>query len=98
MKFTNNNYECMAYGLLILLAIIIICYSFTLKYKVAQNLDFHKQTNMNSNNIEGFSGREGYTPKNVADNGDIFILIENKLKGLVTELGGDKGKKETTYV
>ena len=45
--------------------------------------------------------KEGFTEKissSKYDNDNIFKIIDNKLKGLVQELGGDKGKAETKKI
>jgi len=56
--------------------------------------------NININGQEGFTLREGLSIKNSSkvDNDNVFKIIENKLKGLVEELGGDEGKNETKKI
>ena len=102
----TNNYTFITYGLLTLLIIFIYSISFKYKFKTAQHLSFRSITNVNSNKenfipkkdsnvIEGFSST---TNDNTMKNDDIFKIIENKLKGLVQELGGNEGKTETKKI
>ena len=99
MKFSNKTCEYFAYGLLIFLAVVVVVYSFSFKYKSVQNLNFDKRVNMNSNAVEGFYNlREGYSSKPQVTNENILDFIDNKLKGITSELGGDKGRKETKQI
>ncbi len=102
----THNYTFITYGLLTLLIIFIYSISFKYKFKTAQHLSFRSITNVNSNKenfnakkdsnvIEGFSST---TNDNTMKNDDIFKIIENKLKGLVQELGGNEGKTETKKI
>jgi hypothetical protein len=102
----TNNYTFITYGLLTLLIIFIYSISFKYKFKTAQHLSFRTSTNVNSNKenfntkedskvTEGFSST---TNDNTMKNDDIFKIIENKLKGLVQELGGTEGKSETKKI
>jgi len=102
----THNYTFITYGLLTLLIIFIYSISFKYKFKTAQHLSFRSITNLNSNKenfnakkdsnvIEGFSST---TNDNTMKNDDIFKIIENKLKGLVQELGGNEGKTETKKI
>ena len=103
----TNNYTFITYGLLTLLIIFIYSISFKYKFKTAQQLSFRSFTNVNSNK-ENFNDKknttikEGFTDENdsssTTKNGDIFKVIENKLKGLVQELGGNEGKTETKKI
>ena len=106
-----NNYTFITYGLLTLLIIFIYSISFKYKFKTAQQLSFRSFTNVNSNNTnikENFDGikndiknkKEGFTndSNNTTKNNDVFKIIENKLKGLVEELGGNEGKFETKKI
>ena len=108
---TNTNYTFITYGLLTLLIIFIYSISFKYKFKTAQQLSFRSFTNVNSNNTnikENFDGiknditnkKEGFTndSNNITKNNDVFKIIENKLKGLVEELGGNEGKSETKKI
>ena len=109
MKVTN--YTFITYGLLTLLIIFIYSISFKYKFKTAQQLSFRSFTNLNSNNTnikENFDGKknsimnvkEGFTydTNDTTKNNDVFKIIENKLKGLVEELGGNEGKSETKKI
>jgi hypothetical protein len=102
----TNNYTFITYGLLTLLIIFIYSLSFKYKFKTAQQLSFRSFTNLNSNKenfnnkknskvTEGFSSTTDDTSKK---NDDIFKVIDNKLKGLVQELGGNEGKSETKKI
>lgn len=106
-----NNYTFITYGLLTLLIIFIYSISFKYKFKTAQQLSFRSFTNLNSNNTnikENFVGiknsiknvKEGFTydTNDTTKNNDVFKIIENKLKGLVEELGGNEGKSETKKI
>ena len=108
---TNTNYTFITYGLLTLLIIFIYSISFKYKFKTAQQLSFRSFTNLNSNNTnikENFIGikndiknvKEGFTydTNDTTKNNDVFKIIENKLKGLVEELGGNEGKSETKKI
>lgn len=102
----TNNYTFITYGLLTLLIIFIYSISFKYKFKTAQQLSFRSFTNVNSNkenfnNKEKSKGKEGFTNDenaNATKNDDVFKVIENKLKGLVQELGGNEGKSETKKI
>jgi hypothetical protein len=102
----THNYTFITYGLLTLLIIFIYSISFKYKFKTAQHLSFRSITNVNSNK-ENFNAKkdtkvtEGFsstTNDNTMKNDDIFKIIENKLKGLVQELGGNEGKTETKKI
>ena len=109
---TNTNYTFITYGLLTLLIIFIYSISFKYKFKTAQQLSFRSFINVNSNtNIkENFKDKdkikdkvkikEGFTndSSDTTKNNDVFKIIENKLKGLVEELGGNEGKSETKKI
>ena len=103
----TNNYTFITYGLLTLLIIFIYSISFKYKFKTAQQLSFRSFTNVNSNkenfnNKKNTTIKEGFTDDNdsssTTKNGDVFKVIENKLKGLVQELGGNEGKTETKKI
>lgn len=96
-----NNYTFITYGLLTLLIIFIYSISFKYKFKTAQQLSFRSLTNVNSNKETFNNKKEGFTndsTNTTKNNDDIFKIIENKLKGLVEELGGHEGKSETKKV
>ena len=98
MKNTNN-YTFITYGLLTLLIIFIYSVSFKYKFKTAQQLSFRSLTNVNSNKENFNNKKEGFTNDAPATkNDDVFKVIENKLKGLVEELGGHEGKTETKKI
>jgi len=103
----TNNYTFITYGLLVLLIIFIYSLTFKYKFKTAQQLSFRGFTNANSNKenfnnkkksdiVEGFT--DDYDNASVTKNDDVFKVIENKLKGLVQELGGNEGKTETKKI
>jgi hypothetical protein len=98
----TNNYTFITYGLLTLLIIFIYSISFKYKFKTAQQLSFRGFTNANSNKENFDNIKEGFTDEtdsnNTMKNGDVFKVIENKLKGLVQELGGTEGKTETKKI
>jgi hypothetical protein len=99
---TYGGYSFMSYVLLSILIIFIFSLSFNYKFKTAQNFSFRSLTNQNSNatNIkEGFSFNN--SEAKVTDNASkvetqsLFKIIDNKLKGLMQELGGEEGNAET---
>jgi len=109
----NNLYSLITYIILSILIIFIFSLTFKYKFKMAQQLSFKTNQNsnaLNANNAindnhrnakpinfkEGFV--EGLKNSTKTDNDDIFKIIENKLKGLVQELGGDSGKAETKKI
>ena len=70
----------------------------SLKENYQNSIDNHN--NININGREGFTLREGLSIKNSSkvDNDNVFKIIDNKLKGLLEELGGDEGKNETKKI
>ena len=103
----NNLYSFITYLFLSILIIVIFTLSFKYKFKSAQKLSFRSLTNKNSNasikenydNIkEGF--KEGLSESNYNKNetDSIFKMIDNKLRGLTLELGGNEGKSETKKI
>ena len=105
----NNLYSFITYLLLTILIVVIFSLSFKYKFKSAQKLSFRSLTNKNSNasikenynnmNIkEGF--KEGLTESNYNKNetDSIFKMIDNKLRGLTLELGGNEGRNETKKI
>lgn len=97
MKFSNKYYQYIAYGSLLLLCFIVICMCFNYKYSPLNSKDeiyFSNKVNQNSN----ATLREGFTEKPDTKLSDIFTVIDNKLNGLTTELGGSKGQKETKQI
>lgn len=98
----NTNYSFITYALLSLLIIFIFSLSFKYKFKTAQNLSFRSLTYQNSNTSsikEGFSfnNSESSVTKNSSkiETDSLFRIIDNKLKGLVQEMGGSDGNVET---
>lgn len=92
MKLTMELYKNIAYSVLAILFIIIICSCFNFQQRVVQNLSFRDKTNINSNK-EGFSNNKLKENKYNKDD-NLLKMIENKLRGLTEELGGPEGKKE----
>ena len=103
MKNNNsNNFTFIGYALLSILIIFIFSLSFKYKFKTAQNFSFRSLTNQNSNatNVkEGFSFNN--TESKVTNNASkvetesLLKIIDNKLKGLMQELGGEEGNADT---
>ena len=98
----NNSFSFISYALLSILIIFIFSLSFKYKFKTAQNLSFRSFTNKNSNssNIkEGFifNKTDDSVTKNASkvETENLFTIIDNKLKGLMLELGGVEGNAET---
>ena len=103
----NNIYSFITYVLLFILIVTIFSLSFKYKFKRAHKLSFRSLTNKNSNAVvkenysnikEGF--REGLDSSNYnkKETDNVFKLIDNKLQGLMQELGGTEGKKETKKI
>ena len=98
----NNSFSFISYALLSILIIFIFSLSFKYKFKTAQNLSFRSFTNQNSNssNIkEGFifNKTDDSVTKNASkvETENLFKIIDNKLKGLMLEMGGVEGNAET---
>ena len=98
----NNSFSFIIYALLSILIIFIFSLSFKYKFKTAQNLSFRSFTNKNSNssNIkEGFifNKTDDSVTKNASkvETENLFKIIDNKLKGLMLEMGGVEGNAET---
>ena len=103
----NNLYTFITYFLLMLLIIFIFSLSFKYKFKNAQRLSFRSLTNKNSNapikenysNVkEGFKEGLNESDYSKKESDSIFRMIDNKLKGLSLELGGNEGKAETKKI
>ena len=103
----NNLYTFITYFLLMLLIIFIFSLSFKYKFKNAQRLSFRTLTNKNSNapikenysNVkEGFKEGLNESDYSKKESDSIFRMIDNKLKGLSLELGGNEGKAETKKI
>ena len=91
-------YKKVAYGVPTVLFICIIFSCFTYQHRAVQNLSFRGKTNRNSNK-EGYINREGFAG-NKKDKGDVNLLnnIKKKINGLIGELGGSAGVKETKLI
>ena len=105
----NNLYSFITYLFLTILIVVIFSLSFKYKFKSAQKLSFRSLTNKNSNAVikenynnmnvkEGF--KEGLSESNYNKNetDSIFKMIDNKLRGLTLELGGNEGRSETKKI
>tara|TARA_B100000424_G_scaffold4807_1_gene3576 strand:- start:1276 stop:1746 length:471 start_codon:yes stop_codon:yes gene_type:complete len=86
-------YKNLAYTILAVLFIIIIFSCFNYQKRLVQNLSFREVTNLNSNK-EGFTSRNKLKENKFNSNDNLLKMIENKLRGLTEELGGNDGKKE----
>jgi hypothetical protein len=98
----NNSFSFVSYVLLGILIIFIFSLSFKYKFKSAQNLSFRSLTNQNSNSAnlkEGFifNKSDDSVTKNASkiETDNLFKIIDNKLKGLMLEMGGTEGNAET---
>ena len=98
----NNSYSFISYVLLSILIIFILSLTFKYKFRTAQNLSFRGLTNQNSNasnTKEGFIFNKADTElvENASkiETDSLFKIIDNKLKGLMQELGGAEGNAET---
>lgn len=101
ISFDFKHMKNFSYIFLSCLLIFTIIYVYSFQYKVTQNLNFREMTNLNSNTIkkEGFSNnnyKKNYNKYKQED--DIYKLIENKLRGISEELGGESGKKEVKKI
>ena len=101
----NNNFSFVSYALLSILIIFIFSLSFKYKFKNAQNLSFRSLTNQNSNSVnvkEGFifnkTDTDVTTNASKIETENLFKIIDNKLKGLMQELGGVEGNAETKKI
>jgi hypothetical protein len=109
----NNLYSFITYLFLTILIVVIFSLSFKYKFKSAQKLSFRSLTNKNSNAVikenynnmnmkEGFKEgfKEGLSESNYNKNetDSIFKMIDNKLRGLTLELGGNEGRSETKKI
>tara|TARA_B110000008_G_scaffold264225_1_gene288331 strand:- start:175 stop:654 length:480 start_codon:yes stop_codon:yes gene_type:complete len=96
MNPTLELYKKIAYTVLAILFIIIIFSCFNFQQRVVQNLSFRENTNLNSN-IEGFTNSKLKENKYNKDE-NIIKIIENKLRALTEEIGGNEGKKEVKTI
>ena len=95
MKFSNKSLENIAYGLLTALVLIIIFKCINYNSRILEQVNFRGKTNMNSNVVEGFGGRN---ERKYKKDESVYELVERKLDGLSRELGGSQGKKETKQI
>ena len=93
MNFTMEMYKNIAYAVLAVLFIVIIFSCFNFQQRVVQNLSFREVTNLNSNK-EGFTSNRNLKENKYKTDDNLLKMIENKLRGLTEELGGNDGKKE----
>ena len=93
MNLTMELYKNIAYAVLAILFIIIIFSCFNFQQRVVQNLSFREVTNLNSNK-EGFISNRNLKENKYKTDDNLLKMIENKLRGLTEELGGNEGKKE----
>ena len=93
MNFTMEMYKNIAYTILAVLFIVIIFSCFNFQKRVVQNLSFRDVTNLNSNK-EGFTSNRNLKENKYKTDDNLLKMIENKLRGLTEELGGNEGKKE----
>tara|TARA_Y100001970_G_C14177591_1_gene827904 strand:+ start:479 stop:1009 length:531 start_codon:yes stop_codon:yes gene_type:complete len=113
MAISNKLYKTLAYTILTILFVLFIFHCFNLQKDVfnqIKNFDYEKHINvnakklaaLNSSNIEGFG--TGILKQNKGDpfknneNENVFKVIENKLRGLTEEIGGESGKKEVKQI
>lgn len=106
MKLTSKTSQYIFYVLLFILILYIICVVFkfqdvtTKSYMhYIQNYELNnglaKNSLQNKNMIEGFSNKEFNKKTNKFEKKDnTYEVIENKLRSLNQELGGEKGKRE----
>ena len=109
----NKLYTFITYLFLVVLIFVIFSLSFKYKFKTAQKLSFRSLTNKNSNapikenfgamNMkkgfkEGFKEGLNESEFNKKESDSIFRMIDNKLKGLSLELGGNEGKAEAKKI
>ena len=113
LVLNNKLYTFITYLFLVVLIFVIFSLSFKYKFKTAQKLSFRSLTNKNSNapikenfgamNMkkglkEGFKEGLDESEFNKKESDSIFRMIDNKLKGLSLELGGNEGKAETKKI
>ena len=104
MQFSSISSRNIAFGVLVLLAILIMTTTFSIKNSILTSVfgvknvkaysDIDNLNNLNnyeSVNREGFTIREGFTFNTNKDEESIDECINRKLASLKTELGGSKG-------
>ena len=98
MKLNYNFLKYFTYIILFILAIFIICYSFSFKQSLVKTFNFNKKKFSDSSTP---IYREGFKPLRTKDDINITNISElmiNKAKGLIQEIGGEEGKKETITI
>ena len=93
MNSTMEIYKNIAYTVLLVLFIVIIFSCFNYQKRVVQNLSFRDINNLNSNK-EGFTSNSKLKENKYKTDDNLLKMIENKLRALTEELGGNEGKKE----
>jgi len=100
-----NFFKYFTYIILLILAIFIICYTFIFKRNLVKIFSLNKKkfsdTNENQfsvNELRVDELREGFKNSNKVNINNISDLMSNKIKGLIQELGGNKGKDETIKI
>ena len=100
-----NFFKYFTYIILLILAIFIICYTFIFKRNLVKIFNLNKKkfsdTNENQfsvNELRVDELREGFKNSNKLNINNISDLMSNKIKGLIQELGGNKGKDETIQI
>lgn len=103
MKLNYNFLKYFTYIILFILAIFIICYSFSFKQSLVKTFNFNKKKfSYSSSPIyrEGFEilNNKDNNNSNTINSNNIGELMFNKVKGLVEEIGGKEGKQETITI
>ena len=97
MQFSNTTIRNISYGVLGLLAILIMFNSFNIKNNIINSVFGVKNINAFSNENNVFSSqpktiREGFTfNTDTVDDDNVDQCINRKLNALKSELGGQKG-------
>ena len=103
MKLNYNFLKYFTYIILFILAIFIICYSFSFKQSLVKTFNLNKKKfSYSSTPIyrEGFEilKNKDNNNSNTINSNNIGELMFNKVKGLVEEIGGKEGKQETITI
>ena len=113
MKVNNYTFITYGLLTLLIIFIYSISFKYKFKTAQQLSFRSFTNLNSNNTNIkENFDGKkndiknsitnvkEGFTydTNDTTKNNDVFKIIENKLKGLVEELGGNEGKSETKKI
>lgn len=104
MKSTSKTGQYIFYGIVVILIIYAICLAFKFQEVTTKSFrqylhDYEINNGLPKNSVEGFSNRDGEKyydkEKGKFDKKDnTYEVIENKLRSLNQELGGEKGKRE----